>query len=56
MKQEIKNLKTSPAQKIFQHIQKTMLLYCLKCRKKQMDTTNPKVWKTNKINTNIVKN
>ena len=33
MKEEIKNLKTSTAYRIFQPIYKAILSYCLKCRK-----------------------
>ena len=39
MKEAIKNLKTSTAPQRFQPICKTMLSYCLKCRKKQMVKT-----------------
>ena len=41
MKEEIKNLKTQTVHQRFQSICKTMLSYCLKCRK----NTESKNWK-----------
>ena len=35
MKEEIKNIKTSSVNERFSIIYKTVLLHCLKCRKKQ---------------------
>ena len=47
MIKEIKNLKTQTLNQRFQSNYKTMLSYCLKCRKKT-ESKNPKVSKTKK--------
>ena len=47
MKETIKNLKTSKVHEIFQSFYKTMLYYCLNCRK-NTENSNPKDAKTHK--------
>ena len=47
MKETVKNLKTSTVHEIFQSFYKTMLYYCLNCRK-NTENSNPKDAKTNK--------
>ena len=51
MKEEIKNLKTITVHQRFYSIYKTMLLYCLKCRKNG-EIKNPKVVRTRKRKNN----
>ena len=53
MKEEIKNLRTETVHEIFHRIYKTMLLNCLKCRKKTK-SKKPQVLKTKNGNITLL--